>query len=64
MVKILPRHDLGDVIHINLCAKPDMIPLARDMIKRRQLHIRTNVMMKWLHMFKSLGNPYYIDVEI
>ena len=29
MVTVLPRHDLGDVIHVSLCADKEMWPIAK-----------------------------------
>ena len=28
------------------------------------LHFRVDVILAWLHFLKSIGNPYYQDVEI
>ena len=64
VVNVLPRLDLGDVIHVNLCAKKEMFAIAKQIIKQGPLHIRADVILEWLQWFKALGNPYYHDVTI
>ena len=60
IMKILPRHDLAEVIQISLCAEKEMNHIAKEIIKRGPLDIRIEAIMPWLHWFKALENPYSV----
>ena len=64
LVNMLPRHDLGDVVQISFCGNKEMWPLAKEILKQGDLHIRMDVIMLWLGWFKAVKNPEFHDVTI
>ena len=66
IVRVLPRQDLDEVIRVNLVAEKEMCHIAKEILKRENgpLHFRVDVILAWLHFLKSVGNPYYQDIEI
>ena len=64
LVKMLPRHDLGDVVQISFCGTKEMWPVAKEILKQGDLHIRMDVIMLWLSWLKAVKNPEFIDITI
>ena len=64
LVRILPRQDLAEVIQISFCGDKQMWPIAKEILKKGDLHIRIDVIMIWLRWIKRLGNPEFKDVII
>ena len=66
ITRVLPRQDLAEVIKVSLVGEKEMCHVAKEIMKRKTgiLHFRVDVILAWLHFLKSIGNPYYQDVEI
>ena len=65
LVQLLPRHDLEEVIHLNLCGEKEMTHIAMEIMRKQgPLHIDVKNILLWLGWLKELENPHFKDVEI
>lgn len=63
-VESLPRSDLKEHIQLAIYGSKETWKIAKAVARRGPLTLRIDVILGWLRWLKSIGNPYYKDVEI